>query len=975
MPTSSRFLRQSRSDLQTPRLIGREPELEEIDQQVDKAISGLFQLVTIEGNAGVGKTRLLNEIVDRHAGEALCLSGRSYRLGNSTSFGPWIEAVDRHLRHRPIENDHRLQSVRDLIETLKGVPISRLLPQRQQMLEALVDLFAALSVDQPVLVGLDDIHLADASSWEALRFLGQRLPDMPIAVVASARPSELRNNAIAVEVLLGLSEQGLAHRLRLEPLVRDQVALLTSDLVGDSESSLHTVPETLVTWLFERSLGYPFYVVSLTRALEEEGVDLSAPELVEIPESIQERVEIELETLGQTSRRLIEVLAVIDRRIRLGELREITAQSPNVLAEALDTLSRARLVVAHEDGRDLAYEMSHPLIQEAVYHGIGPARRRSIHREVGKVLLESDKLGSAAAHFALSSEIGDDDVVDILCRAIREAERRGLYQEALATLSAMLDLLLPGDSRWMRVLEAMDWQSDWVIGHLAEGQVDVAIAAMERIRPVVQDLGEPSALGTVDLHLAASLSIGAGRLDDAEQACRRAIDRFEAIGNDEGARIARNELAWVHACRGDLKGSIRIAADVALEAEAAGDRRARVHALGIEGYSLVRMGRFVAGQDRLERSTELARTYGDKYRVVWNQEHLGLSIALSGEPENGKRVLESALQTDPGAPDAGVLEYLAQVDWLQGRLDACVGWVERSESRRPMQGSRRRAWALAIAARALAEMGREEGAQRRLDRARATYGGRQIMDWAFWCDWTAGILAWHNGAHGRAFQLMTRTLDWLNEMGASPYAGLVLVDLAEVAADGDDPDLVMRAGEQVTRMAGNIDGDLYPALGTLCSGWGHLVARETEEAWNAGEQASSRLGDYDLYQASAKELQGRAGIEHDRRLAIAVLRESASGFHRCGATWRRQRVLSRLDELGSSGRRAVASVLGPGSLTEREREVALLAAQGYTAQETGEKLFISRRTVESHLASVYSKLGVTSKRDLSRQATELGLRD
>lgn len=85
--------------------------------------------------------------------------------------------------------------------------------------------------------------------------------------------------------------------------------------------------------------------------------------------------------------------------------------------------------------------------------------------------------------------------------------------------------------------------------------------------------------------------------------------------------------------------------------------------------------------------------------------------------------------------------------------------------------------------------------------------------------------------------------------------------------------------------------------------------------------------------------------------------------------------MSRLDELGSSGRRAVASVLGPGSLTEREREVALLAAQGYTAQETGEKLFISRRTVESHLASVYSKLGVTSKRDLSRQATELGLRD
>ena len=96
-------------------------------------------------------------------------------------------------------------------------------------------------------------------------------------------------------------------------------------------------------------------------------------------------------------------------------------------------------------------------------------------------------------------------------------------------------------------------------------------------------------------------------------------------------------------------------------------------------------------------------------------------------------------------------------------------------------------------------------------------------------------------------------------------------------------------------------------------------------------------------------------------------------FESCGASVRRERVLEELRRLGYRGRKAEAAARGPGSLTGREREVVRLAVQGYTAREIGERLFIGKRTVETHLANAYAKLGVPSKRDLIKRASELGL--
>ena len=118
---------------------------------------------------------------------------------------------------------------------------------------------------------------------------------------------------------------------------------------------------------------------------------------------------------------------------------------------------------------------------------------------------------------------------------------------------------------------------------------------------------------------------------------------------------------------------------------------------------------------------------------------------------------------------------------------------------------------------------------------------------------------------------------------------------------------------------------------------------------------------------------GRSLPADERAQAVAALETSAAMLERGGSSWRRQRSLDALRRLGSAGRRAAAAALGPDSLTRREREVARLAATGMSAKEIAGLLFVGERTVESHLASVYAKLGVHSKLQLVHRATELGL--
>lgn len=184
--------------LRGPPLVGRQEELAILEAELALAAQGEFRTVLLLGEPGVGKTRLAGEVVCRYAGSTVTLLGRAYPFGRTASFVLWSEALERQLREMDVDDVVRLYGgfLDDLASLLRSVAAARgsapeREPPRFRLLDALVLLLANLAQEAALLVVLDDVHLADASSWEALLYLARNLSGTPILVVLAARSGEL----------------------------------------------------------------------------------------------------------------------------------------------------------------------------------------------------------------------------------------------------------------------------------------------------------------------------------------------------------------------------------------------------------------------------------------------------------------------------------------------------------------------------------------------------------------------------------------------------------------------------------------------------------------------------------------------------------------------------------------------------------------------------------------------------------------
>jgi DNA-binding CsgD family transcriptional regulator len=970
-----------------PPLVGRDAEVAALDVQLALARSGAFRVALVTGEPGIGKSRLANDLAERHRDSTVVVGSRAFELGMTYSLALWVEAFERLLGSAPAAEVRRLcgSSLRDLALVLgsarralataggKPDPGSDNEPDREpdteRLLRALTELLDNVCADGPVVVVFDDVHNADASSWQALYHIARRLPDRPVLVLATARTADLARHPAAGQVLAGLEQDDVLVRLGLLPLADESVAALARAVLGSGD-----VPPALVSWLAERSRGYPLFVLGLLRALLEEGADLARPRLARVPENVADRVALLVSRLDPADRELLEVLAVVGGRIDLDGLARALGRPLDRLGVPLERLTRSRLVVEYEPGRGLSYEIAHPLVQAAVYESIGGARRRAFHRLVGRALVTVGNFGAAAPHFVRSADPGDPEAVETLVRAVRQAEDRNLYQETLPLLAALLNLMDPDDQRWPDVLEAMTWRAEWVVDHLVEDGAATAIAVMRRIERQLAASGDRLREGIVQFRLASFLAIGAGQPADAAAACQRAQQLFAAGGHADLALLARNELGWIRYCAGDLPGQRTLTLEVCEEAGKRGDQVALIQALGALGYAAALQGRFGEADRYLRRSTDLARVSGKRYRYAWNLTVSGLARALAGRLAAGRMSFEAAMG-ESEASDATTPEIFAQCDWLSGRLDDVVRRVSESAARRPLAGSRRRAWAAAFAARAAAERGQSDAAARLLVLASATYDARpdDVPGWSSWLPWAAGAMAALAGDPAAGHELLDRAAGSFRAMDAGAYEAIVLVDAAQAAAAAGRADAALTHSRRLAELTRTVEGDMIGPLAQLARARALLATTGGADAAASATEAAdalARLG-CRLFGAMAAEVAGLAGVAAtSRTAAINMLARAADAYDACGAVVRRDRVAKRLAGLGYRGRAAVAG-RGPASLTPRELEVAQLAARGHTAAEIGRQLFIGTRTVETHLAHARAKLGCRSKRELLRLAGEL----
>lgn len=748
-----------------------------------------------------------------------------------------------------------------------------------------------LAARSPLIALLDDVHLADASSWQALDYLAWNLSGT--LVLATARP-ELAQYEVAAQVLFRLEEDGILRRLPLDTLDRSGVSDLAAGI-------LEREPESaLVDWLAQRSQGNPLFATGLLRALLEEGADLSAPRLQRLPESLTERVSSRIRGLDEDARLVLELLAVLGRKVDLADLVSLSNRSLENIAPVLERLVAGRFLTEEEVGRDIAYEITHPLIAETIYSGVGAARRRALHRSAGRTLRNTGRLSEASLHYARSADVGDSEAIEALLEAMRQAEDREAFREALAIISALVDLIPTGDERWLEVAEAMSWQADWVVEHKAGLDAAKGIRALQEIDGLLarsREAAHPARRAAVKSRLAAFCAWGTGQLDEAERYATEAVALFEAAGDRSGALVADLELAYVRGLGGDYSTLESEAGRVLEEAQRGGFDFVVLQGLGALGFGAFFHGNFAPGAAAMTRAAELARAQGKEYFVAWSMSELGFNLGFQGRMDEALPLLKEAKSASRHWRDTPIPDWEIALHLLAGDLALALERAEEAVAWNAGGMSRRRGIGMAFGALAAAEAARLDDAARYVALGTAAY---EDIDWSFYgdyCRYAEAVVAWREGRPSEAVTVMRRLASRLLSLEARPFAALLLVDVAEVAAACGDVGTAEDAVTGLEKVADAMAVPFYRGLAALGAAWWGLVggpsgAVSAQQAVNVLSELGCRL-----YLGRALDVLGRLLASADPGAARRSLDSAAAIFEECGAPWRQERAAEALEGL------------------------------------------------------------------------------
>lgn len=395
-------------------LIGRDRELRELGESVERAKSGRGGLSLLLGEAGVGKSRLVAELAEgAGAGGTLVVFGHCWEAGGAPAFWPWTQVLRVLIRHDagPFEKrrDRLLPLLPDLGASADGGPAVDAEHARFLLMDAVIGALGELASCKPLLLILEDLHVSDASSLALLELLAQQLRTLPVSVVGTAR--DLRRSSQR-ESLARLGRLGSS--LTLGRLGAREIEGLLSWVLGNEPSA------AVVERVFASTEGNPLYVLEVARGLRADRSDKHAWAL---PPSLRAMIKCNLERLSPSTLRVLEDASVLGRELAESELGLLLDADPNpALVEA-----EAQGVLEADTGR--RWRFSHVLVRDVLEDGLEPARAQRLHGRAAQVLRSSAAapVSSRLAHHLLRA--GEEHRTEAR-EAAREAAEQALRQFA-----------------------------------------------------------------------------------------------------------------------------------------------------------------------------------------------------------------------------------------------------------------------------------------------------------------------------------------------------------------------------------------------------------------------------------------------------------------------------------------------------------------------------------------------------------------
>jgi len=725
----------SPSTVQTP-LIGREADLEWLDTLSECAHKRQPQLVLIVGEAGIGKSRLVEELGTRARQRRVeILFGRGREGESVLAFAPWVEALRQALRDDIVK---RLSPTirRDLSRLFPEIddgpsPSPGGLEDGPRIFEAVAHLLRQLASGRPLLIVIEDLHWCDDMTTRLLRFLPRRLEGHRVLLVATARPEETPDDPVRRAALDTLYRDQTYVSRTLRPLPRDETMLLFRALMTSRDYALST---ELAERMWRLSEGNPFVVVECARAVRERGAAGHDASL-NLPDQVRVLTARCFAELSGRAARLADVAAVIGRDFDAAVLGHASGLAESEVADGVEELVRRR-ILREIDGR---FDFGHDRMREVAYARLSEPRRTLLHRRVAQSLetvyaAELDAHGSAiGAHYREARAW--EPASKYLARAGFQAWERGAGREAMACFEGALDAIT-------RLPDVDERRERQVHLRLVANGASAASGSYERGRPHLLE-AEKLARTLSDRrwygHVAAALTNSyraAGTLDQALRYGQLAVNIARETGDGGLESAATFALGYTEFTSGRFRLSANrmpaLLRDDARCSDLEGpflpfvDKRVWMRALAryILVINCVQLGEFDTGMRFVSESFEEIDTLDDPLDTSRMFANLGLGKlhTARGDFDDAVRAFEAALAV---YREDCHRNFYRPLGWglglayaLAGRVSEGLARLERAEIDERSIGSRSFNEMLWLhLGRALLQAGRIDDAARRANDA------------------------------------------------------------------------------------------------------------------------------------------------------------------------------------------------------------------------------------------------------------------
>jgi eukaryotic-like serine/threonine-protein kinase len=585
--------------------VGRGREVGELQRTLEEAETGRGGVVVVTGEAGIGKTRLLQLVAEAAAARGCSVhAGRCWEEGGAPAYWPWIQVV------RSAGGDFT-----EIAAASSAAIPDRADPEglRFGLFDALTRFLLDRAEQNAQLIVLEDLHAADEASLLLLRFLGQEIANAPIAVVCSYRDGEPRVRELA-PLFAGVLRVG--RRLVVRGLSLDEVDAYVAGVLGEAGTP------ALAARLHSITGGNPFFLGELVRGVDADelaswGAGVSPT--WRIPEEVRAVIRRRIDRLSPEAWSLLQLAAVAGRELDLAVLERLSRLSATQLVDAVGESLDAAVLVTGADGRHV---FAHELVRETLYGDLSARRRAELHLQVGSVIEELDRgepdrrLSEIAHHLALAAPLGDAErTLGYLVRAAERAATMLAYEDAARHYARALQLMsadVDGSDRRRCDLLLRVGDAQWRAGDVA-----AARSTFEEATAVARRLGDGELLARAALGYVTALGgfLFYARFEVGATGAGLLADALAALSDDDGplrvSLLARLAVE-LNTANEPVERRAKVAGEAVEVARRIGDPRALVTAFHARHWALTAPELVLERLEQTEEMRDAAEQIADR---------------------------------------------------------------------------------------------------------------------------------------------------------------------------------------------------------------------------------------------------------------------------------------------------------------------------------------------------------------------------